>query len=120
MRTDHFYLTVTKKVLYPRQYSSSEVMSFMQVCCFTGRGWFGNLKKHHASLRIASDTTAAEHRAMNYTEKDWMTERTRIIQNGCGESVLASKKHIFVVEVETIRDVRHPTVALDVLVINLF
>ena len=70
-------------------------------------------------LRIPNKAKAQEVREIKFTEKEWKQERTHFLTEGAGEGVLPTKQHIFIIESHTIRDDRHPTTALDLLVILL-
>ena len=95
-------------------------MTLVNSCCIiAGKGWFQNLKAHHSTLRIASNKTSEDVRNIQFSEKDWMQERTKFIENGSGRKVLPTKRHIFILELDKVNDVRHPTTAFDVLVISV-
>ena len=87
-----------------------------QFTFIAGRGWFKNIQQNHPGLRIASKTEAIEHRRTQMSHKDWVIERSHFINTYSQDTVFPSKKHIFLIEVGTIRDATNQSIALDVLV----
>ena len=49
-------------------------------------------------------------------EGEWISDREHVIRSISGDKVFPGKEHIFIIEMDTIHDARHPHVSFVVLV----
>ena len=86
----------------------------------TGGGWFDQLRKEHKEINYATVAEAATQPFSPVNNKEWIQRRNDFLVIECGEKTLASKKHVFLAEIQKLRSIVNPTVAFNVLVFIKF